>query len=496
MASRSFPEASAAWRAAPGCSFSAAAGPLPDSVAREVSEACRPGPGSILSLPFTSAAYRGLQAETEACLRRLLAIPDDFAVLFMPGGASAQFAMLPMNLLGGCGDGHAEALGERKGGDRSRCGALYIASGHWSRRAIAEARRYGEVAVAGIDGRLIADGDETNEGDAARGHAIPRGERPAPAAFGEGASGSAAPSPARSGAASSSPATSRPSAGPDVPWPARCAIEVPAGRFAYAHFTSNETADGLRFPVWPEVALPLAADMTSDLLSRPLDWQRLGLVYAGMQKTVCAPGLALVVVRRSLLGRALACTPKVMNYAALAEADSRLCTPPVPAVFVAHRMLHWIEAEGGVPVMAARLARRHALVQAALAEGNTHGQPYRQALAPAWRSPVNPCFQLPDVEGCDAFLAAAETAGLRDLGGHPAHGGVRVSLYHGVRDDAVETLADFLVTFARHRSQGGRGPRASAVRVNAHAAADRAAARAAIPTAAADVPVVKGRDRT
>lgn len=405
MASHCFPEAFAAWRALPGYSFSAAAGPLPARVAGEVAAACRPGPGTILSLPFTSAAYRSLQAETEACLRRLLAISDDFAVLFMAGGASAQFALLPMNLLGEDG----EAAAPR---------ALYLDSGHWSRRAIAEARRYGEVTVVGTDAR----GEEQGEVDA---DALPGQACPVPAADG-------------------SP---------------RLRIEVPAGRHAYAHFTSNETADGLRFAAWPEVALPLAADMTSDLLTRPLDWTRLGLVYAGLQKTTGTPGLVLVIVRRALLGRALGCTPRVHDYAALAAADSRLCTPPVLPVFVAHRMLHWIEDEGGVPAMAARLARRHTLLQAALDDGNAHGGEYRQPIAPAWRSAVNPCFQLADAASTAAFITAAEAAGLRDLRGHPDVGGVRVSLYHGMADSAVEALADFIVAHARRQA----APRARSV---------------------------------
>ncbi|MCW5582105.1 MAG: aminotransferase class V-fold PLP-dependent enzyme, partial [Luteimonas sp.] len=437
MASRSFPDAFAAWRATPGHSFSASAGPLPDCVAHEVSEACRPGPGSILSLPFTSAAYRSLQAETEACLRRLLAIPDDFAVLFMGGGASAQFALLPMNLFGGadCGGGHGQSAvsgGALPAPPRRR--ALYVDSGHWSRRAIAEARRYGEVLVLALGGRPAAKPDAASGGDVAWAQRQ--------ASRGEGGPGVAMDDDGTPHVA---------------PGSTSLAIDAPTGGFAYAHFTTNETADGLQFPALPEVDVPLAADMTSDLLTRPLDWCRLGVAYAGAQKTTGTPGLTFVVVRRTLLGPALAGTPRVMSYAEQAAADSRLCTPPVLPVFVAHRMLHWIEGEGGVPAMAARLDRRHAVLQSAIAEANARfGPAYRQTVAPAWRSRVNPCFQLPDAAACDAFLAAAEAVGLRDLRGHPAVGGVRVSLYHGVADAAVEALAEFLVAFARRRAADRR----------------------------------------
>lgn len=383
------PAGLADWRARPGFSFSAAAGPLPAAVAHEVADACRPGPGSILSLPFTTPAYRDLQAETEACLRRLLAIPDAFAVLFLAGGASAQFAAVPLNLL-------ADGGGEVGGG--AGASALYIDSGHWSRRAIAEAQRLGRVAVCEL----------------------------------------AAP----------------PSTVPDPD---------PADPFAYVHVTPNETADGLQFPHLPLTRAPLVADLSSEFLTRPLDWTRLSLAYAGTQKTIGTPGLTVVAIDRALLDRARADVPRVMDYGAQAAADSRLCTPPVLAVFVAHRMLHWIEAAGGVAAMETRLERRHVLIAAAMAEGEADGL-YRWMAPVGWRSRVNPCFELPDEETTERFLAVADGAGLRDLRGHPARGGVRLSLYNGLEDAAVEALAGFLARFARSPAAGagmvGRGRRA------------------------------------
>jgi phosphoserine aminotransferase len=366
MASPSLPESFAAWQRAPGYSFTAAAGPLPAEVASEVAAACRPGPGSLLGLPFTSPTFRALQAETEACLRRLLAIPDRFRVLFLAGGASAQFAALPLNLLG-------------EGG-----WAVYLDSGHWARRAIAEARRHGPVTVL-------------------------------------------------------------PAAAPALP---------PGPPPAYVHLTSNETADGLRYPELPDLPAPLAADMTSDLLTRPIAWQRVGVAYAATQKLIGTPGLTLVVVREDLLGRARPPTPRVLDYRAQAEADSRLSTPPVLPIFVAHRMLHWLEARGGVAGVSRRLAERSAHLEAALAAGTGL---YRRLGAPSLRSPVNPCFHLSDEGLTEAFLAAAEAAGLRDLRGHPQTGGVRVSLYPGLAEEAVAALAAFLRAFPRctHRVRAG-----------------------------------------
>jgi phosphoserine aminotransferase len=404
------PQAFAAWRAQPGFSFSAAAGPLPAEVANELAAACRPGPGSILSLPFTSPAYRSLQAETEACLRRLLAIPDDFTVLFMAGGASAQFAAVPMNLLGGAGEGEgARDRAVRRAGVRSRGGetgaqpaqALYIDSGHWSRRATGEARRFGRVGVLDV-------------------HAL------AHDTHGEGG----------------------------LQIASECAHE-PEPRIAYVHVTPNETADGLQFPALPKTTAPVVADLTSELLTRPLAWNRLGLVYAGTQKTIGTPGLTLVIVRRDLLGRAGSGTPRVLDYAAQAAAESRLCTPPVLPVFVAHRMLHWIEAAGGVDAMSARLERSNALLATAMAEGEAAGL-YRRHVPEGWRSRVNPCFHLADEARCDRFLAEAEAAGLRDLRGHPERGGVRISLYNGLADAAVEALAAFLFAFARRNASRTR----------------------------------------
>lgn len=390
-ASGRVPTGLAAWRTRPGFSFSAAAGPLPTVVADEVAEACRPGSGSILSLPFTTSAYRSLQAETEACLRRLLAIPDEFVVLFMAGGASTQFALVPMNLYGA-------DTGTR---------AVYIDSGHWSRRAIAEARRHCPVHVCALAALTAAWG----------GGGVPE------------------------------TAAAQTRVGMSV-------LEDAVGyRPAYVHVTPNETADGLQFARLPVTQAPLVADLTSELLTRAIDWQRLDVGYAGTQKTIGTPGLTLVIIRRSLLGHARAGTPRVMDYGAQAEAESRLCTPPVLPVFVAHRMLHWIEAAGGVAAMAVRLAHRHALVTAAMAAGEDVGL-YRWSAPSAWRSQVNPCFQLPDEETARRFFAAADATDLHDLGGHPERGGVRLSLYNGLADDAVAALAGLLSGFAC--SEAGR----------------------------------------
>lgn len=346
-------------------SFCAAAGPLPAEVAAEVGAACRDwhGCGSVLALSFVSQAYRALQRDTEARLRRLLGIPQRFRVLFMAGGASAQFALLPLNLLDGRG-------------------AAYVETGHWSRRALQEAGRYGPVWRA-----ATAEGGE-------------------------------------------------------LPGPERWRLD----EAAYCHVTSNETADGRQFHGFPSVPVPLVADMTSDFLTRPIDFERLALVYAGTQKSIGVPGLTVVIVREDLLGRAHPATPRVMDYSAQAAADSRLSTPPVFAVFVLEAMLRWIEAQGGVAAMARRADERSAAVHA-LVEGSAGI--YQPMVGHRERSHVNPCFGLRDAVRTEAFIGAAEAAGLHGLRGHPAVGGIRVSLYNGTPDAAVAALLDFMAGF-RH----------------------------------------------
>ena len=345
-------------------SFSASAGPQPAEVSARIADACRRRDRGILALPFTSPEYHDIQRRVDELLRQMLAVPPHFDILYMAGGASAQFALVPLNLLGQHGQ------------------ALYVDSGHWARRAIGEARRYGDIAVISADESVI--------------------DSPAPEAG------------------------------------------------IYCHYTSNETANGLQFRRLPATPLPLVADMTSDLLTASPDWSRHGLVYAGTQKTLGVPGLCIVIVRRDLIAAPHPLTPRVMNYGALSSAESRLCTPPVFAMYAALCMLEWIMDEGGVATMRTRLTRRAQAVYQCIDDRPAF---YRCATDSAWRSRVNPCFDLPDEATRQCFLEAAQTSGLRDLAGHPDVGGVRVSLYNGLSDQAVDALTGFMRAFAQ-------GPRA------------------------------------
>lgn len=339
------------------CDFSAAAGPLPAPVVARVADACRDwrGLGPVPGLPFTSDAFAELMAHTRRLLRDPLGIPESHELLFLQGGASAQFALVPLNLLG------------------AATGAAYVESGHWSRRAIAQARRHGAVEV------------------------VSHAEQPFDA------------------------------------------------RAAYLHLTSNETADGLQWRDWPAARVPLVVDMTSDFLTRRIDWSRVGLAYAAMQKAIGVAGLTVVVVRRSLLGRSRADLPPVFDYTAQSAAGSRLNTPPVFAIFVAHAVLGWMAAAGGVAALEHATERRSARVYEVLDRCEAV---YRVTVPAAQRSRNSLCFGMRTADDNERCISAAQACGLFGLRGHAQAGGLRAAIYAGTSDAAVDRLCEFLADFA------------------------------------------------
>ena len=270
--------------------FNFAAGPA--VMPREVLEQARDemldwhGSGmSVLEMPFTGRHFAEILASAENDLRTLLAIPSGYRVLFLQGGAYAHCAIVPMNLL------------------RGRGSADYVETGHWSKRAITEARRYGEV-------NIVASGVDQ----------IPPFEQ----------------------------------------W--RLDAEA-----AYCHITTNETADGVQFQWTPATGeVPLVADMTSDFLSRPIDVSRYGLIYASAQKNVGPAGLTIVVVRENLLGDASTTTPAVFDYGLQAGDNSKVNTPPTFSVYVAGLVFQWLRRQGGLEEMAKRSRSRGAKVYAAV----------------------------------------------------------------------------------------------------------------------------------
>lgn len=354
--------------------YNFAAGPamLPAEVRRQLAEQlghAAAGGVPLLEQPFTGAGFRGLMEETEALLRNLLGIPDDYAVLFMQGGASAQFALLPLNLL---------AAGQ---------GAAYVETGHWARKAFVEACRHAPV-------RRAASGAVTGY--------------------------------------------------TSVPDPTDWRVPADAG---YCHLTSNETGNGLQMQDFPQLPVPLVADMTSDLLTRPLAVERFGAIYASTQKNLGVAGLCLVIIRRELLRPPRPGLPSAFSYAVLAEQNSRFNTPPTLALYCANRMLRWVAERGGVTAMAALCRQRSRLLYDCIDASAL----YRCAVRPDQRSAVNVCFELRDRPLSAVFFGQAEAHGLHHLQGHSALGGVRASLYNAMPLEGVERLVDFMREFeSRH----------------------------------------------
>jgi phosphoserine aminotransferase len=320
---------------------------------------------SVMEMSHRGREFGAIAQHAEARLRELLAVPDDYRVLFLQGGATLQFAAVPLNLL---------PLHGRAG---------YVHSGAWAKKAIAEARRYGDVAVCW-------DGAESSY-------------------------------------------TTLPS-GLDVP-----------ERLAYLHLTSNETIGGVQWREFPSVEPPLVADMSSDILSRPLDVSRFGLVYAGAQKNIGPAGLTVVIVRGDLVGHAREETPSAIDYGAQAEAGSMLNTPPTYAIYVAGLVFDWLAGLGGLEAVAARNAEKASLLYGTIDESGFYASP----VDPAVRSAMNVPFRLADPELEPVFLAEAAEAGLRELKGHRSVGGVRASLYNAMPLEGVQALVELMREFER-----------------------------------------------
>jgi phosphoserine aminotransferase len=323
---------------------------------------------SVMEVSHRSKAFIAVARQAEADLRELLAIPQPYRVLFMQGGATAQFSAVPLNLAA------PDAVAD------------YLNTGHWSQRTIAEAKRFLRVKVA-------ADQAASNYST--------------------------------------------------VPDPS--AIPLTPGA-AYLHYTPNETIHGVEFPYIPDAGgVPLVADMSSTILSRPIDVSRFGLIYAGAQKNIGPSGLTVVIVREELLGRARSGTPLVFDYRAVAEAESMQNTPPTFGWYVAGLVLQWLKREGGLAAMAERNRAKAALLYAAIDATAFYSNP----VARGCRSWMNVPFRLARSELEPVFLAEAEAAGLANLAGHRAVGGLRASMYNAMPIEGVQALVGFMREFER-----------------------------------------------
>ncbi|MCU0765966.1 MAG: 3-phosphoserine/phosphohydroxythreonine transaminase [Gammaproteobacteria bacterium] len=352
--------------------FSAGPAVLPEEVLEQAREEMSDWHGSgmsVMEMSHRGKEFMSIAEQAEADLRELMAIPASYKVLFLQGGASQQFAMVPMNLL------------------RGKTGADYVNTGAWSKKAISEAKRYGAVNVA---------------------------------------------------------ATSESSKFTTAPKQAELALRADA---AYVHYTPNETIGGVEFPYVPDTGdVPLVADMSSTILSRPVDVSRYGLIYAGAQKNIGPAGLTVVIVREDLVTEdVVAGTPTMLRYATHAAEGSMYNTPPTYGWYLAGLVFQWLKRQGGLAGMA-EINRRKAEKLYAAIDASPF---YRNPVDPACRSWMNVPFTLANPELDATFLAEAKKAGLVTLKGHRSVGGMRASIYNAMPEAGVQALVDFMADFEK-----------------------------------------------
>jgi len=324
---------------------------------------------SVMEMSHRSDYYIAIAQKAERDLRDLMGIPDHYKVLFLQGGASLQFAQIPLNLLG----------------DKSS--ADYVNTGEWSKKAIKEAKRYCSVNVVASD--------EANNFTRV-------------------------------------PAFNTWKLDPNA---------------AYLHYTPNETIHGVEYDFIPDVKVPLVADLSSSILSEPLDVNRFGLIYAGAQKNIGPAGITVVIVREDLLGKALPITPTMLDYKIHADSDSMYNTPPTYAWYLAGLVFEWLKDLGGVEAMG---KLNQAKAQKLYGYIDSSGF-YRNPVAVPNRSRMNVPFTLPDEALDKPFLKEAEERRLLNLKGHRSVGGMRASIYNPVPMEAVDALIDFMQDFAKRR---------------------------------------------
>jgi phosphoserine aminotransferase len=353
--------------------FSAGPAMLPQEVLEQARDELLNWQGcgmSVMEMSHRGKEFMGIAAQAEADLRELLGVPSNYKVLFLQGGASSQFAMVPMNLL------------------RGKTAADYVNTGEWSKKAIKEAKKYCAVNVA---------------------------------------------------------ATSEDANFSYVPTQDKWNLSKDA---AYVHYTPNETIGGVEFHWVPDPGgVPLVADMSSNILSKPIDVSKYGLIYAGAQKNVGPAGLTIVIVREDLIGETLPGTPTMFDYKTHADNESMYNTPPTYAIYIAGLVFKWLKRNGGLAQMEQRNIAKANLLYDYL--DNTDF--YRCPTARENRSRMNVPFTLKDARLDEEFLKQAKARGLVQLKGHRSVGGMRASIYNAMPVEGVKALVEFMREFAsRH----------------------------------------------
>lgn len=338
---------------------------------------------SVLEMSHRSDEFKSIASRAESDLRLLLNVPEDYAVLFMQGGASAQFALTVKNL---------DTQGE----------VAYANTGYWSRKAIAVAEQFTRVReVSNVTAKASSSGMSNAFEDENDRISIP----------------------------------------PIDQW-------LDASGSSYLHITDNETIDGISLNGLPKTKTPLVVDMSSSILSRPIDVSQYGVIYAGAQKNIGPAGITVLIIRKSLLERS-ARQPSiapVFHYSEVYKAESMLNTPPTFAWYAAALVFNWLREEGGLQAIEQRNLRQAQAVYSALDNSDV----YVNTIDPAHRSIMNIPFQLCHPQWQESFLHGASERGLVGLKGHKSVGGLRASLYNAVTDEAVDALIDYLHDFARN----------------------------------------------
>jgi phosphoserine aminotransferase len=353
--------------------FSAGPAVLPKAVLEQAREELLDWHGSgmsVMEMSHRGKQFMDIAARAEADLRELMKIPANYKVLFLQGGASSQFSMVPINLL------------------RGKTGADYIWTGAWGKKAIAEGKRYAQINVA-----ASSEADGFNS----------------------------------------------------IPDRAGWQLDSNA---AYLHYTPNETIGGVEFHWIPDVGdVPLVADMSSTILSRPVDVSRFGVIYAGAQKNIGPAGLTVVIVRDDLLGQPLAGQPVMFDYAIHANNDSMYNTPPTYSWYLAGLVFQWLKGMGGLESISLVNHRKAKSLYDAIDASGFYSNP----VDPDCRSWMNVPFTLADPGLDGTFLEEAGKAGLVSLKGHRSVGGMRASIYNAMPEEGVQALVDFMADFERRR---------------------------------------------
>lgn len=326
---------------------------------------------SVMEVSHRSKEYIAIVEKAEAKLRSLMAIPDNYKVLFLQGGASLQFSAIPLNLLN---KGQAD----------------YLSTGTWSDKAIKEAKRYEKLGLGQIN--IVA--------------------------------------------------TSKDSKFTDVPDSSEWQLSEEA---AYFHYCANETIHGLQIFEPPKVEVPLIVDMSSCILSQPIDVTQYGMIYAGAQKNIGPAGLVIVIIRDDLLDQASEWCPLLLNYGHQAEKESMSNTPATYSWYLAGLVFEWLEEQGGVAAIGKINQQKAELLYKTIDDSEFYSNP----VAKTYRSIMNVPFTLADDSLDKVFLEESEKAGLLHLKGHRDVGGMRASIYNAVPLEWVQKLVDFMQDFEK-----------------------------------------------